>query len=138
MTITMQTCRVPARISDRRRPRDGVINASSPFQRVCRDAGALALVQDGDIIEIDIPARTIHLAIDAEELAARRTAMNGLPADRAWQPQGERSRVVTRALKAYAAFATSADRGGFREVCKALPPLDGSLRISQQDRSGKT
>ncbi len=80
------------------------------------NGGALALVQDGDIIEIDIPARTIHLAIDAEELAARRTAMNGLPADRAWQPQGERSRVVTRALKAYAAFATSADRGGFREV----------------------
>jgi len=64
--------------------------------------------------------------------------MNGLPADRAWQPQGERGRVVTRALKAYAAFATKADRGGFREVCKALPALDGSLRISQQDRSGKT
>ena len=39
------------------------------------NGGALALVQDGDIIEIDIPARTIHLAIDAEELAARRTAM---------------------------------------------------------------
>ena len=68
------------------------------------------------LIEIDIPARSIHLAIDDEELAARRDAMNALPPEQAWQPQGERTRVVTRALKAYAAFATSADRGGFRDL----------------------
>jgi len=80
------------------------------------NGGALALVQDGDTIEIDIPARNIHLAIDDAELAARRAAMDALPPGQAWQPQGERTRVVTRALKAYAAFATSADRGGFRDL----------------------
>ena len=78
--------------------------------------GALALVRDGDTIEIDIPARSINVAISDEELAARRAAMEALPADQAWQPVGERTRVVTRALKAYAAFATSADRGGFRDI----------------------
>jgi dihydroxy-acid dehydratase len=78
--------------------------------------GALALVRDGDTIEIDIPARSINVAISEEELAARRAAMEALPANEAWQPVGERTRVITRALKAYAAFATSADRGGFRDV----------------------
>ena len=43
-------------------------------------------------------------------------AMDALPPGQAWQPQGERTRVVTRALKAYAAFATSADRGGLRDL----------------------
>jgi dihydroxy-acid dehydratase len=80
------------------------------------NGGALALVMDGDTIEIDIPARSIRLAIDDEELAARRAAMDALPPGQAWQPRGERTRVVTRALKAYAAFATSADRGGFRDL----------------------
>jgi len=61
------------------------------------NGGALALVQDGDTIEIDIPARSIHLAIDDAELAARRAAMDALPPGQAWQPQGERTRVVTRA-----------------------------------------
>jgi len=80
------------------------------------NGGALALVRNGDTIEIDIPARRIALLVDDDELAARRAAMENLPAERAWQPQGKRTRVVTRALKAYAAFATSADRGGFREL----------------------
>jgi dihydroxy-acid dehydratase len=80
------------------------------------NGGALALVRDGDRIEIDIPARRIHLAIPDGALQARRAAMDALPPEQAWQPQGERTRVVTRALKAYAAFATSADRGGFREL----------------------
>ncbi|MEP5765162.1 MAG: dihydroxy-acid dehydratase [Halieaceae bacterium] len=78
--------------------------------------GALALVRDGDRIEIDIPGRSINVAISPEELAERRAAMDALPQDEAWQPQGERTRVITRALRAYAAFATSADRGGFREI----------------------
>jgi dihydroxy-acid dehydratase len=56
------------------------------------------------------------LAVSDEELAERRAAMEALPADQAWKPVGERTRVVTRALKAYAAFATSADRGGFRDI----------------------
>jgi len=78
--------------------------------------GALALVRDGDTIEIDIPNRSINVAIGDEELASRRAAMEALPEGRAWKPQGERTRVITRALRAYAAFATSADRGGFREI----------------------
>jgi len=78
--------------------------------------GTLALVRDGDRIEIDIPARSINVAISDEELAERRAAMEALPATEAWQPVGERTRVITRALKAYAAFATSADRGGFRDL----------------------
>jgi dihydroxy-acid dehydratase len=78
--------------------------------------GALALVRDGDTIEIDIPARSINVAINDEELARRRAAMDALPSHEAWQPVGERTRVITRALKAYAAFATSADRGGFRDI----------------------
>ena len=80
------------------------------------NGGALALVRDGDRIDIDIPARSINVAITDQELAARRAAMEALPAGEAWQPVGERTRVVTRALKAYAAFATSADRGGFRDI----------------------
>ena len=80
------------------------------------NGGALALVRDGDTIEIDIPARSINVAISDEELAQRRAAMEALPADQAWKPVGKRTRVITRALKAYAAFATSADRGGFRDI----------------------
>ena len=80
------------------------------------NGGALALVRDGDTIEIDIPARSINVAISDEELAARRAAMEALPAHQAWKPVGKRTRVITRALKAYAAFATSADRGGFRDI----------------------
>jgi dihydroxy-acid dehydratase len=78
--------------------------------------GALALVRDGDQIDIDIPGRSINVAISDEELSQRRAAMDALPAGEAWQPVGVRTRVVTRALKAYAAFATSADRGGYREI----------------------
>ena len=80
------------------------------------NGGALALVRDGDRIEIDIPARSINVAISDEEMADRRAVMEALPASEAWQPVGERTRVITRALKAYAAFATSADRGGFRDL----------------------
>lgn len=80
------------------------------------NGGALALVRDGDTIEIDIPARSINVAISDEELAQRRAATEALPAIEAWQPVGERTRVITRALKAYAAFATSTDRGGFRDI----------------------
>ncbi|MCL1142705.1 dihydroxy-acid dehydratase [Shewanella gaetbuli] len=78
--------------------------------------GALALVEDGDTIEIDIPARTINLAISDEALAKRRQIMDAKPADQAWKPQGERTRVVTKALQAYAHFATSADKGGYRDL----------------------
>lgn len=76
--------------------------------------GTLALVEEGDVISIDIPARSIRLEISDDELAARRAAAE---ADlQGFAPKGERSRVVTRALAAYAAFASSADKGGVRRI----------------------
>ncbi|MCC5858133.1 MAG: dihydroxy-acid dehydratase [Ectothiorhodospiraceae bacterium] len=78
--------------------------------------GAIALVEDGDTIEIDIPARHIRLAISQEELDRRRARMEARPEGDQWQPEGERTRVVTAALRAYAAFASSADKGGWRNV----------------------
>ena len=76
--------------------------------------GTLALVEEDDLITIDIPQRLLHLEVSDEELAARRARADADPAG--WLPRGERSRVVTRALAAYAAFATSADTGGVRRI----------------------
>jgi dihydroxy-acid dehydratase len=78
------------------------------------EGGAIALVEDGDIIDIDIPNRTINLRVSDDELAARRAAMEARGAE-AWQPVG-RDRVVSAALQAYAAMTTSADRGAVRDV----------------------
>lgn len=80
--------------------------------------GALGLVEEGDSIEIDIPKRSIRLAITDKELAARRARMDADP--EGWQAREQRSRRITRALQAYAAFATSADRGGVRVIDDAL------------------
>ncbi|MBZ9760397.1 dihydroxy-acid dehydratase [Mesorhizobium sp. CA8] len=79
------------------------------------EGGAIGLVQEGDTIEIDIPNRAIRLAISDAELDARRAAMNARGAD-AWKPAEKRKRKVTTALRAYAAFATSADKGAVRNV----------------------
>ncbi|MDN5928837.1 MAG: dihydroxy-acid dehydratase [Hyphomicrobiales bacterium] len=79
------------------------------------DGGAIALVEEGDTIEIDIPNRTIHLAIDDTAMARRREAMEAKGAD-AWKPTEKRKRKVTTALRAYAAMATSAARGAVRHV----------------------
>ncbi|NUB05405.1 dihydroxy-acid dehydratase [Azospirillum sp. Vi22] len=76
--------------------------------------GAIGLVQDGDRIEIDIPNRKINLALSDEELQRRRDAENAKGAD-AWKP-ANRNRVVSPALRAYAALTTSADRGAVRDV----------------------
>ncbi|HMY78987.1 MAG TPA: dihydroxy-acid dehydratase, partial [Thauera aminoaromatica] len=76
--------------------------------------GAIALVEDGDTIEIDIPARRIHLAIADAELARRRAAMEA-KGNAAWKPV-KRERVVSAALQAYAALTTSADTGAVRDV----------------------
>ena len=76
--------------------------------------GAIALVEDGDSIEIDIPARRIHLAVSEDELARRREAMRAR-GSKAWQPVA-RDRVVSAALRAYAALTTSADTGAVRDV----------------------
>jgi len=79
------------------------------------EGGAIGLVQEGDTIEIDIPNRTIRLAVSDAELEARRKAMAAKGAD-AWKPAEKRKRKVTTALRAYAAFATSADKGAVRKV----------------------
>ncbi|TPI14776.1 dihydroxy-acid dehydratase [Mesorhizobium sp. B4-1-3] len=79
------------------------------------EGGAIGLVQEGDTIEIDIPNRSIRLAVSEAELAARRAAMEAKGAD-AWKPHEKRKRKVTTALRAYAAFATSADKGAVRKV----------------------
>jgi len=76
--------------------------------------GALALVEDGDTIQVDIPNRLVRLAVSDDELARRRTAMEARGA-RAWQPR-DRRRVVSAALQAYAALTTSADTGAVRDV----------------------
>jgi dihydroxy-acid dehydratase len=78
------------------------------------EGGLIGLVQDGDRIEIDIPARKIHLAVDEAELNRRRAAMEAR-GPQAWKP-AKRARKVSTALKAYAALATSASRGAVRVV----------------------
>ncbi len=88
-----------------------VIGHASPE---AAEGGNIGLIQDGDTIEIDIPARTIHLAVSDEQLAQRREQMQARGRD-AWKPVN-RERVVSQALKAYAALATSADRGAVRDV----------------------
>ena len=70
-------------------------------------------MEDGDTIEIDIPNRKMHLAVSDEELGRRRAAMEAR--ENAWEPVG-RERVVSLALQAYAALATSADRGAVRDL----------------------
>ncbi|MBA4786111.1 MAG: dihydroxy-acid dehydratase [Rhizobiales bacterium] len=74
------------------------------------NGGAIGLVREGDMIEIDIPNRTINLMIPDSELAHRRTEQDKL----GWKPVAPRKRNVTTALKAYAAFASSADKGAVR------------------------
>ncbi len=75
--------------------------------------GAIALIENGDVIEFDIPNRSVNLKISDDELAARRTAMEA-KGKGGWKPN--RTRVVSQALRAYAALATSADRGAVRDV----------------------
>jgi len=77
-------------------------------------AGAIALIEEGDTIEIDIPNRRIHLAVSIDELARRRAAMKARKA-LAWKP-ADRKRQVSAALKAYAAMTTSADTGAVRDI----------------------
>jgi len=79
------------------------------------EGGVIGLVESGDRIAIDIPARTIKLLASDETLAERRAAMVAKGKD-AWKPAAPRKRNVTTALRAYAAFATSAARGAVREV----------------------
>jgi len=79
------------------------------------EGGTIGLVEEGDRIEIDIPNRTIRLAVADEELARRRAAM-AARGSKAWKPAAERQRRVSMALKAYAALTTSAAKGAVRVV----------------------
>ncbi|WP_127104760.1 dihydroxy-acid dehydratase [Pararhodobacter zhoushanensis] len=74
------------------------------------EGGLIGLVETGDRIEIDIPNRSINLAVDDAVLAARREAKGPLP----WKPAAPRKREVSTALKAYAMLASSAAKGGVR------------------------
>ncbi|MFZ5474317.1 MAG: dihydroxy-acid dehydratase [Pseudomonadota bacterium] len=78
------------------------------------EGGTIGLVEEGDMIEIDIPNRRIHLAVTEAELARRRAAMEARGKD-AWRPVG-RDRTVSPALRAYAAMTTSAAFGAVRDV----------------------
>jgi dihydroxy-acid dehydratase len=76
------------------------------------EGGLIGLVEQGDLIEIDIPNRTINLAVDDAVLAERRIARE----KEGWQPVKPRKRKITTALKAYAALTTSAAKGAVRQV----------------------
>jgi dihydroxy-acid dehydratase len=79
------------------------------------EGGLIGLVEEGDLIKIDIPSRSISLAVDEATLAKRREAMLARGAN-AWKPATKRARKITMALKAYAAMTTSAARGAVRVV----------------------
>ncbi|WP_373852167.1 dihydroxy-acid dehydratase [Bradyrhizobium sp.] len=97
---------------------DGRFSGGSSGLSICHispeaaEGGALALVRDGDIIEIHIPERRIHLALDDAELQARRKQQEAL----GWHPAVPRKRAVSGALRAYAAMTTSAAKGAVRRI----------------------
>ena len=78
--------------------------------------GNIAIIEDGDLIEIDIPNRGIQLKLSDQEIAARREAQEAR-GDKAWTPK-DRQREVSFALRAYASLATSADKGAVRDKSK--------------------
>ena len=80
------------------------------------NGGNIALIKNGDMINIDIPNRLISVTLDDEELAQRRSAMQSR-GNRAFRPES-RVREVSTALKTYAALASSADRGGVRDLSR--------------------
>lgn len=75
--------------------------------------GVIGLIENGDIVSIDVHNRKLEVQVSDEELQRRRDAMNA--SEKPWQPVN-RNRVVTKALRAYAKMATSADRGAVRQV----------------------
>jgi len=80
------------------------------------EGGTIGLVEEGDRVEIDIPGRRIHLSVDEATLGERRRLMEARGA-RAWRPQ-DRARPVSTALRAYAAFTTSAAQGAVRDLSR--------------------
>ncbi len=76
--------------------------------------GAIGLIENGDVIVIDIPNRTINVQLDQKELDRRREQQD----QKGWKPAQPRDRKVSAALKAYALLATSADKGAVRDLSK--------------------
>ena len=74
--------------------------------------GAIGLVREGDMIDIDIPGRKISLRVSDTDLALRRAEQDA----KGWKPAAPRQRKVSAALKAYALLATSADKGAVRQL----------------------
>lgn len=93
------------------------------------EGGAIALVENGDVIEIDIPKRVIRAALSDTELAKRREKMEAR-GEQAWKPVN-RDRVVSPALQAYAAMTTSASRGAVRDVTQISVRRRDSVRDLQ-------
>jgi dihydroxy-acid dehydratase len=95
---------------------DGRFSGGSSGLSICHispeaaEGGTLALVEDGDIIEIDIPERRIRLVIDDAKLEARHKQQQA----KGWQPAAPRKRAISGALRAYAAMTTSAAKGAVR------------------------
>ena len=79
------------------------------------EGGAIGLVEEGDTIEIDIPKRSINLAVADTVITARRAAMEA-KGEWGWQPVSERPRFVSKALQAYGLMATSAATGAVRDI----------------------
>jgi len=79
------------------------------------EGGAIALIEEGDMIDIDIPNRSINVRVGENVLGDRRAAQEAKGAD-AWKPAAPRPRKVTKALRAYAAMATSASKGAVRHL----------------------
>ena len=77
------------------------------------EGGNIGLIKEGDIIEIDIPNRTINVALSEDELRARREQMIA-KGEGAWAPEEERKRKVSKALRAYASLVTNASQGAVR------------------------
>lgn len=76
--------------------------------------GVIALINDGDVIDIDIPSRSIRIEVSDEEIASRRAAMEAL-GSKAYRPLG-RDRKISKSLRAYASMVSSADKGGVRII----------------------
>jgi len=96
------------------------------------EGGAIGLIQPGDIVEFDIPNRSIHLAVSNAELSQRRAKMDASP--NGWAPEKARPRKVSQALRAYAAMTTSASRGAVRDVTqveRARTPTPGNKAAAE-------
>ena len=90
------------------------------------EGGNIGLVVEGDMIDIDIPARSINVRLTDAELDARRAAMDGMGAA-AWKPAAVRTRKITPALRAYSAMVTSAAFGAVRDVSLVEHPTEAQV-----------